>query len=169
VPSTPPPWTSPCSSWPPSTARPARRCATTSPPGPSPRRSSRWPTRPASPPPSSPTPTWPTLESSHVALFVTSRGGIAAPPYVGFAADDELLGPTAEALAELYRAHGIEVDPHWADLPDHVAAVAEAGLLLLEADRDGGRAGPARAVPAPWFQRYAGAIARRTSAASTVR
>lgn len=104
-------------------------------------------------------PSWSTLQSSHVALFVSHLGGIAAPPYVGYAADGELLGPTAEALAGLYRGHGIEIDPHWTDLPDHVAAVAEAGLLLLEAER----AEAARSVLVdflfPWFQRYAAAVA----------
>jgi TorA maturation chaperone TorD len=104
-------------------------------------------------------PAWPALEASHVALFVTSRGGIAAPPYVGYAADDEVLGPTAEALAELYRHHGIEVDPHWADLPDHVAAVAEAGLILLEAGREAAARDLLTRFLHPWFQRYAGAIA----------
>jgi TorA maturation chaperone TorD len=102
---------------------------------------------------------WATLESSHLALFVTGRGGVAAPPYVGFAADDELLGPTAEELAGLYRQHGIEIDPHWADLPDHVAAVAEAGLLLLEADRDAAAWNLLVRFLHPWFQRYGGAIA----------
>jgi TorA maturation chaperone TorD len=99
------------------------------------------------------------LATSHVALFVTSRGGITAPPYVGFAADDEVLGPTAEALAELYRYHGIEIDPHWADLPDHVAAVAEAGLILLEADREAAARDLVARFLRPWFQRYVGAIA----------
>jgi TorA maturation chaperone TorD len=100
-----------------------------------------------------------TLQSSHVALFVSGWGGVAAPPYVGFAVDDELLGPTAAALAELYRQHGLEVDPHWSDLPDHVAAVAEAGLLLLEAGRGGAAATLLVEFLAPWFQRYAAAVA----------
>jgi TorA maturation chaperone TorD len=102
---------------------------------------------------------WATLESSHVALFVAGRGGVAAPPYVGFAADDELLGPTAEELAGLYRQHGIEIDPHWSDLPDQVAAVAEAGLLLLEADRDAAARDLLVRFLHPWFHRYADAIA----------
>jgi TorA maturation chaperone TorD len=102
---------------------------------------------------------WTTLQSSHLALFVTGRGGVAAPPYVGFAADDELLGPTAEDLAGLYRQHGIEIDPHWSDLPDHVAAVAEAGLLLLEADRDAAALDLLVRFLHPWFHRYTDAIA----------
>jgi hypothetical protein len=81
------------------------------------------------------------LAASHAALFVSHLGGVAAPPYVGFAVD----------------------------LPDHVAAVAEAGALLLEAGPRRRRARPARAVPLPWFQRYAPRSWRRTSAASTGR
>jgi len=104
-------------------------------------------------------PDWATLQSSHVALFVSGWGGVAAPPYVGYAVDDELLGPTAEALAGLYRHHGLEVDPHWSDLPDHVAAVAEAGLLLLEAGRGDAATGLLVDFLSPWFQRYAAAVA----------
>jgi putative dimethyl sulfoxide reductase chaperone len=104
-------------------------------------------------------PDWTTLQSSHVALFVSGWGGVAAPPYVGYAVDGELLGPTAEALAHLYRRHGIEIDPHWSDLPDHVAAVAEAGLLLLEADRRDAAKALLVEFLSPWFQRYAAAVA----------
>ena len=104
-------------------------------------------------------PPWPTLQSSHVALFVSGLGGVAAPPYVGYAVDGELLGPTAEALAGLYHQHGIEIDPDWADLPDHVAAVAEAGLLLLEAERTEAAQTVLIDFLSPWFQRYAAAVA----------
>lgn len=101
---------------------------------------------------------WTAIEVAHVALFVTNPRRVPAPPYVGFAADDELLGPTAEALGAFLRHHGVEVRAGWGDLPDHVAAVAEAGALLTNAGRTDAARVLAAAYLLPWFERYAPAV-----------
>jgi putative dimethyl sulfoxide reductase chaperone len=101
---------------------------------------------------------WNELRAAYVALFVTCPGGIAAPPYVGYAADGELLGSTTDALLAFYRGQGLQVNADWADLPDHVAAVAEAGALLADADRDEAARTLAAAFLSPWFERYASAV-----------
>ena len=99
------------------------------------------------------------LQERHVALFVSSGNGIVAPPYAGFAVDGELLGATFQAMGGTFERYGIEVRADWADLPDHVAAVAEgAGLLLETGALDGAVEGVARYL-APWFDRYAAAVA----------
>lgn len=101
------------------------------------------------------------LQSEYVSLFVTSAGGLPAPPYAGYAVDDALLGPTAQRLKGFYDVHGITPNATWADLPDHVSAVAEAGVLLL----DSGRPEAARTLLArflsPWFARFAPVVEAR--------
>lgn len=99
------------------------------------------------------------VQERHVALFVTSGDGIVAPPYVGYAVDGELLGATFQALGRLFARHGIEVRGGWADLPDHVAAVAEGAALLLAADRVDAALEVVAGYLAPWFGRYAPAVA----------
>jgi TorA maturation chaperone TorD len=100
-----------------------------------------------------------TLQERHVALFVSSGDGVVAPPYTAFAVDDELLGATFQQLGATFARYGIEVAEGWRDLPDHVAAVAEGGALLVGAGRlDGAREVLERYL-APWFERYAAAIA----------
>jgi len=101
---------------------------------------------------------WSEVQSGHVELFVTSRSGVVAPPYVGYAADGELLGPTTDALRAFYAAHGLEVAEGWADLPDHLAAVAEAGALLLAHGRPDAAQALVERFLFPWFQRYADAV-----------
>lgn len=98
---------------------------------------------------------WPRLQSTYVALFVTNPSGVPAQPYVGFALDGELLGPSAQALKAFLSHHGVEVAAGWHDLPDHVAAVAEAGALLAEAGRDAAACVLLERFLSPWFQRYA--------------
>lgn len=101
------------------------------------------------------------LPSSYVDLFVSSASGLSSPPYVGFAVDGELLGPTAVELGRFLEGHGIGTDPGWTDLPDHVAAVAEAAGLLARDGHDEA----ARYVLAhflfPWFDRYADQVASK--------
>lgn len=104
---------------------------------------------------------WRDVQAGHVDLFVASGRGVAAPPYVGYAVDGELLGPTARALKDVYDAQGVTPDAGWRDMPDHVAAVAEAGALILDAGRpDAARELAARFV-VPWLDRYAEAVAHR--------
>lgn len=98
---------------------------------------------------------WPKLQTTYVALFVTNAAGVPAPPYVGLALDGELLGPSAEALKRFLAHHGVETAAGWHDLADHVAAVAEAGVLLAEAGRDDAACVLLERFLSPWFQRYA--------------
>lgn len=99
------------------------------------------------------------LQERHVALFVSSGDGIVAPPYAGFAVDGELLGATFQAMGGTFARYGIEVRGDWADLPDHVAAVAEGAGLLLAADEVDGALEVLERYLAPWFDRYAAAVA----------
>jgi len=98
---------------------------------------------------------WPRIQAAYVALFVSNAGGIPAPPYVGLALDGELLGPSAEALKRFLAHHGVEATAAWHDLPDHLAAVAEAGTLLAAAGRDDVACVLLERFLSPWFQRYA--------------
>jgi TorA maturation chaperone TorD len=101
------------------------------------------------------------LQAGYVDLFVSSARGIAAAPYVGAAIDGELMGPSAQQLGAAFAAHGIELTDAWRDLPDHIAAVAEGGSLLVRNDRaDSARELLAEFV-APWFERSTAAIAAR--------
>lgn len=99
-----------------------------------------------------------TLQASYVDLFVSSARGVAAPPYAGYALDGELLGPSVQELGRIYQAHGVTLSNDWHDLPDHIAAVAEAGALLSEAGHhDAARELLARFL-APWFERFAATV-----------
>ena len=100
-----------------------------------------------------------TIQERHVALFVSSLDGIVAPPYTGFAVDGELLGDTFQAMGGTFARYGIEVRGDWADLPDHVADVAEGAGLLLEAGSLDGALEVLERYLAPWFDRYAAAVA----------
>ncbi len=103
----------------------------------------------------------PRLEATYVDLFVSSLKGIAAPPYLGYAIDNELLGEAAEALGRTLESQGVGISPTWRDLPDHIAAVSEAGLFLLGIERvDASRELLARFM-LPWFDRYAHVVADR--------
>lgn len=109
-------------------------------------------------PPAFEVPSWTTLEAVYVDLFVTSAGGIAAPPYVGYAIDGELMGPSAQLLGAAFADHGIELQDAWSDLPDHVAAVAEGGTLLIRSGRPEAAQALLEGYVAPWFDRFARAI-----------
>ncbi len=104
------------------------------------------------------TPTWTTLEAAYVDLFITSASGIAAPPYVGYAIDGELMGPSAQLLGAAFGDYGIELQDAWSDLPDHVAAVAEGGTLLVRSDQPEAAWTLTEGYLAPWFDRFATAI-----------
>lgn len=97
---------------------------------------------------------WTELRSAYVALFVSNLGGVAAPPYTGFALDGELLGPSAQGLKAFLAHHGVEIASSWNDLPDHVAAVAEAAALLQRAERFEAAAFLRVGYLTPWFDRY---------------
>jgi putative dimethyl sulfoxide reductase chaperone len=100
-------------------------------------------------------PDWALVQSSYVDLFVSSVRRVVAPPYVGFAIDGELLGPSVDTLKAFLAHHGVEVAAGWHDLPDHVAAVAEAGALLQGAGRDDAACVLLARFLSPWFERYA--------------
>ncbi len=103
-------------------------------------------------------PDWTTLQAAYVDLFVSSGNGVAAPPYVGYAIDGELMGPSAQLLGAAFADFGIELQDAWSDLPDHVAAVAEGGTLLARSDRPEAAHALLEGYLAPWFERYAEAI-----------
>jgi len=99
------------------------------------------------------------LRAAHVALFVSRAGGVPAPPYVGMVRDRELMGPTVRRLREELARLGLRPRTDWRELPDHVAAVAEAVDLLLERGRVAAATGLVASYLAPWFDRYAEAVA----------
>ena len=109
-------------------------------------------------PPTLAKPSRPALQSSYTDLFVSSGRGLTAPPYVGYALDGALMGPSAQLLGAGFADHGIELKGDWNDLPDHVTAVAEGGLHLLRADRVQPAFELMQGYLAPWFERYASAI-----------
>jgi TorA maturation chaperone TorD len=102
---------------------------------------------------------WSTVQTSFVSLFVTNPHGIVAPPYTGYARDDELLGPSCDALKATYHAYGLTLCETFRDLPDHVSVVAEAGLLLIQTERVDAALTLTRDYVHPWFARYASAVA----------
>jgi len=101
------------------------------------------------------------LQSAHVDLFVSSANGPTSPPYVGYALDGELLGPSAEAVGRFLASHAIGTDPAWRDLPDHVAAVAEAASILSVTGQHHAAERVAREWLLPWFDRYATEVATK--------
>lgn len=107
------------------------------------------------------TPPWATLQASYVDLFVSSGSGVAAPPYVGYAIDDELMGPSTQLLGAAFADHGIALQDDWHDLPDHVAAVAEGGLHLVRTGRAQAAFDLLEGFVAPWFERFSGGIAAK--------
>jgi putative dimethyl sulfoxide reductase chaperone len=103
---------------------------------------------------------WVDLQAAHVQLFVSAVAGIAAPPYVGYALDGELLGPSSLALSGFLAERGIAPADAWRDLPDHVAAVAEAANLLIATDRSDDAVELVTKYLSPWLRRYGETIAR---------
>lgn len=99
-------------------------------------------------------PTFEALQARYVALFITNPAGVSAPPYTGYALDDTLLGPSVQALRAFLLQHGLSLREGWRDLPDHVAAVAEAGLLLFERERYDEALELSGRFLLPWFARY---------------
>ncbi|HWG84013.1 MAG TPA: molecular chaperone TorD family protein [Deinococcales bacterium] len=81
-------------------------------------------------PPALPRPSLEEIQAAYVALFVSNRNGLPAPPYAGFALDGRLLGPTCDRILREYARHGVDVSEGWPDLPDHLAAIGEAAALL---------------------------------------
>jgi len=104
-------------------------------------------------------PDFDTLRSSYVSLFVSRVGGVPAPPYVGLARDVELMGPTVQRLRSDLEALGLRPNPQWRELPDHLAAVAEAVELLLERNRVGAALALTSTYLCAWFVRFADAVA----------
>jgi TorA maturation chaperone TorD len=98
--------------------------------------------------------TWREVQRQHTALFVSALGGIAAPPYVGYAIDNELLGPSADGLKRFLAHHGVTPTARWSDLPDHLAAVAEAAALLARAGRVDVSCVLVTRYLSPWFERF---------------
>lgn len=112
-------------------------------------------------PPATPTGDLRDLQAAHVDLFVSSRRGVAAAPYVGVAIDGEVMGPASQQLGAAFAAYGIGLRDGWRDLPDHVAAVAEGGGLLVRADATDAARDLLAEFIAPWFERSAAAVAER--------
>jgi len=99
------------------------------------------------------------LHAAHLALFVSRPGGVPAPPYVGLVRDRELMGPSVRRLRADLEALGLRPAAEWRELPDHLAEVADAVDRLLEHGRSAAATGIAAAYLAPWFDRFADAVA----------
>lgn len=104
-------------------------------------------------PPTLPAVNLPALQASHVRLFVTNSVGLPAPPYAGFALDNQLLGPSVERLMALYAQVGLEVQDGWHDLPDHMALLGEA-LAVLSDPAPVMAQKLAQEFVLPWFTRF---------------
>ena len=102
-----------------------------------------------------------TLRAQYVDLFVSSGTGLTSPPYLGYAVDGELLGPAAEAMGRFLLAHDVGINLEWTDMPDHLAAIGEAGLFLLGMDRTDAALELLERYVRPWFDRYATAVATK--------
>lgn len=100
------------------------------------------------------------LRATYVGLFVSRVGGVPAPPYACLVHDRQLLGPSARRLRSELASLGVRPAPQWRDLPDHIAAVAEATELLVEHGRTGAATALAGHYLVPWFGRYADAVAQ---------
>ncbi len=109
------------------------------------------------PTPALPVPPFSQLETAYVGLFVNHPEGVPVPPYVGYAQDGRLFGPSFDRLLDFLEAHGVVPRPEFSDLPDHVAAVGEALALLAERDPPAARR-LAREFLLPWFARYRGPL-----------
>lgn len=99
------------------------------------------------------------LGAAYVRLFVSRAGGVPAPPYVGLVRDRTLMGPSVWRLRSEMQGLGLRLGAEWRELPDHVALVAEAVDLLLERGRTAAAMGLAAGYLAPWFDRFAEAVA----------
>jgi len=104
-------------------------------------------------------PDFETLRVSYVALFVSRVGGVPAPPYAGLVRDRQLMGPTVRRLRLEFERLGLRPAPEWRELPDHISAIAEAIDLLVERGRIDAGFTLAASYLAPWFARYAEAVA----------
>ncbi len=102
-----------------------------------------------------------TLPAHYVDLFVSSATGLTSPPYLGYAVDGELLGPTAEAMGRFLLGHGVGITREWTDMPDHLAAIGEAGLFLLGMERTDAALELLERYVRPWFDRYATPVATK--------
>lgn len=83
-------------------------------------------------PPQYKIPKWSSLQSNYVQLFLTNPSGLIAPPYLAYAIDNKLLGPSLKRLKNFYSQNGLIINDSYTDFPDHISAVAQATLLLLE-------------------------------------
>ncbi|UCH25964.1 MAG: molecular chaperone TorD family protein [Trueperaceae bacterium] len=104
---------------------------------------------------------WDVIRASYVELFVSNPGGLPAPPYTGYALDGALLGPSTRELLTFLARNALVVERSWSELPDHLALVAEAGLLLLAGDRDREAAVLGERFLLPWFECYAEIVSER--------
>ena len=99
-------------------------------------------------------PDWYDLQSNYVRLFLTNPSGLPAPPYLAYAIDGLLLGPSFKELKSFYRHNGLVINDSYHDLPDHISVVAEAAVLLL----DDGKLQEVKELIIrfflPWFEKY---------------
>ena len=101
-----------------------------------------------------------TLQIQYVALFISNRASIPAPPYATYALDNEILGSSWEDLRIFFKRYGLAFNESWQDLPDHIAVLAEAGLLLMQKGfLDAAYELNARFLT-PWFNRFAEPISK---------
>ncbi len=107
------------------------------------------------------------LEPEYVRLFVSSLGGVAAPPYHSChpaphsGGEARMMGPPARRMAERLRASGLDTDPGGPP-PDHLCVELEYLSLLLESG-SGESAAEARALAGEmldWTSRFGRAVAK---------
>jgi TorA maturation chaperone TorD len=73
------------------------------------------------------------LETAYVRLFVSDRGGVAAPLYHScYQGEGLLMGPPAQEMASRLEAAGLGLGEESTEPPDHLAVELEYLVLLLE-------------------------------------
>ncbi len=105
-------------------------------------------------PPQYKIPNWSNLQSNYVQLFLTNPSGLIAPPYLAYAIDNKLLGPSFKRLKDFYSQNGLIIKESYTDFPDHISAVAQAALLLLENGNTQQIKELGKQFFLPWFERY---------------
>ncbi|MES9994663.1 molecular chaperone TorD family protein [Desulfovibrio aminophilus] len=99
------------------------------------------------------------LSAAHVALFVSAKGGVPAPPYHSChdGGPRRVLGPTAQEMRRLLQAEDLE--PATGEPPDHLCVELDYLRRLLAQGREIEASRFAAEVMRPWLGRFRDSLA----------